>query len=159
MLGAQKGLEHKRSRVKKAFQCTHTMGGSAPSLHRESTDSLMIIICVRKPLLSISGNYNNIATVAVEVSDSAAAITLRWLDTRSVYPNLIQVFCSDNSMYRRVVLCGQTRGVDGENVTLPVKGLNSSSTYFYRLKVSGEQPFVVQGNFTTMPQGMFMLAL
>ena len=24
-----------------AFQCTHTMGGPAPSLHRESTDSLI----------------------------------------------------------------------------------------------------------------------
>ena len=24
------------------FQCTHTMGGPAPSLHRESTDSLIV---------------------------------------------------------------------------------------------------------------------
>ena len=41
-LGAQKGLEHERSRVKKAFQCTHTMGVSVPSLHGESTDSLIV---------------------------------------------------------------------------------------------------------------------
>ena len=27
--------------AKTAFQCTHTMGGLAPSLHRESTDSLI----------------------------------------------------------------------------------------------------------------------
>ena len=35
------GLEHERSQVKTAFQCTHTMGGPEPSLHRESTDSLI----------------------------------------------------------------------------------------------------------------------
>ena len=34
-LGAQKGLERERSRVR-------TMGVSAPSLHRESTDSLIM---------------------------------------------------------------------------------------------------------------------
>ena len=33
--------EHERSRIKAAFQCTHTMGEPAPSLHRESTDSLI----------------------------------------------------------------------------------------------------------------------
>ena len=37
---AEKGLKREYSRVKKAFQCTRTMGVSAPSLHRESTDSL-----------------------------------------------------------------------------------------------------------------------
>ena len=26
------------------FQCTHTMGGPAPSLHRESTDSLILTL-------------------------------------------------------------------------------------------------------------------
>ena len=41
-VGVQKGLEHKHSRVKTDFQCTHTMGGPAPSLHRESTDSLIL---------------------------------------------------------------------------------------------------------------------
>ena len=45
---AQKGLERERSRVKKAFLCTRTMGVSAPSLHRESTDSL-IHTCVAVP--------------------------------------------------------------------------------------------------------------
>ena len=34
-------LECERSRVKKAFLCTRTMGVKAPSLHRESTDSLI----------------------------------------------------------------------------------------------------------------------
>ena len=29
-----------------AMLCTHTMGASVPSLHRESTDSL-ILVCVR----------------------------------------------------------------------------------------------------------------
>ena len=38
---AEKGLKREYSRVKKAFQCTRTMGVSAPSLHRESTDSLI----------------------------------------------------------------------------------------------------------------------
>ena len=35
--------EHERSRVKTAFQCTNTMGGPEPSLHRESIDSLIYI--------------------------------------------------------------------------------------------------------------------
>lgn len=106
----------------------------------------------------ISGNYNNIATVAVEVSDSAAAISLHWLNISSVYPNLIQVFCSADPMYQKIFLCGERRGVDQENVTLPVEDLNSSATYFYILEVSGEQPFVIQGNFTTKPLGIFILS-
>ena len=40
-LGALKGLERERSRVSKAFVCTCTVGVSAPSLHRESTDYLI----------------------------------------------------------------------------------------------------------------------
>ena len=40
---AEKGLKREYSRVKKAFQCTCTMGVLAPSLHRESTDSLIMI--------------------------------------------------------------------------------------------------------------------
>ena len=36
--------EKSRARVKTAFQCTHTMGGLEPSLHRESTDSLIHIL-------------------------------------------------------------------------------------------------------------------
>ena len=35
-------LKRECSRLKKAFQCTRTMGVSAPSLHRESTDSLIV---------------------------------------------------------------------------------------------------------------------
>ena len=111
-----------------------------------------------EPLLSISGNYSNIATVAVEVSDSAAAISLQWLNISSVYPNLIQVFCSADSMYQEIFLCGEKGVVDRENVTLPVEDLNSSATYFYRLEVSGEQPFVIQGHFTTKPLGIFILS-
>ena len=38
---AEKGLKREYSRVKKAFQCTRPMGVSVPSLHRESTDSLI----------------------------------------------------------------------------------------------------------------------
>ena len=38
---AEKGLKRECSRVKKVFQCTRTMGVSAPSLHRESTDFLI----------------------------------------------------------------------------------------------------------------------
>ena len=36
-------IEHERSRVKTDFQCMHTAGGPAPSLHRESTDSLIVL--------------------------------------------------------------------------------------------------------------------
>ena len=39
-VSAQKGVKHEHLQVKKAFQCTHTMGMLVPSLHRESTDSL-----------------------------------------------------------------------------------------------------------------------
>ena len=39
---AEKGLKRECSRVKKAFQCTRIMGVSVPSLHRESTNSLIM---------------------------------------------------------------------------------------------------------------------
>ena len=38
---AEKGLKRECSRVKKVFLCMRTMGVSEPSLHRESTDSLI----------------------------------------------------------------------------------------------------------------------
>ena len=38
----RKALKRECSRLKKAFQCTRTMGVSAPSLHREFTDSLIV---------------------------------------------------------------------------------------------------------------------
>ena len=44
----KKGLKRKCSRVKKVFQCTHTMGVSEPSLHKESTDSLIGIAQVTR---------------------------------------------------------------------------------------------------------------
>ena len=40
-LSAQKGLESKHSQVQKAFVSTCIMGMLVPSLHRESTDSLI----------------------------------------------------------------------------------------------------------------------
>ena len=54
---AEKGLKREYSRVKKAFQCTRTMGVSAPSLHRESTDSL------------ISFTVQELKTLIVKASD------------------------------------------------------------------------------------------
>ena len=43
--GAGQGLPLERSRAKKAVQCMHTMGVPAPSLHRESIDSLVYTVC------------------------------------------------------------------------------------------------------------------
>ena len=40
-VGVGQGLHLECSQVKKAFQCTPTMGESMPSLHRETTDSLI----------------------------------------------------------------------------------------------------------------------
>ena len=34
-------------RVKKAFQCTHTMGASAPSLHRDSRSLIVLVVQVQ----------------------------------------------------------------------------------------------------------------
>ena len=54
-------LKHKCLRVKKAFQCMRTMGVSGPSLHRESTDSLIYeldVVCCLFHVLHL--HYTNI---------------------------------------------------------------------------------------------------
>ena len=60
-LCAQQGLELEHLWVKKALQCTHTMGGSAPTLHREITDFLINRYKQTKSLLTmIGGAYSRL---------------------------------------------------------------------------------------------------
>lgn len=93
-------------------------------------------------------------TVIVKVTDSTADFHLQWLHQQPIYPTLIQVFCSANMSCKEMDSCGNTSDVQGN---LEIKNLNPNMTYYYKLEASGNQPFAVQGNFTTMPLGRFLL--
>ena len=97
-------------------------------------------------------NKNNVVTVVVEVTDSTADVSLQWLHQQPVYPHLVKVFCSANLTHKAMDLCAETSDVQGK---LVIKELNPNVTYYYQLEASGDQPFVVQGDFTTMPSGGF----
>ena len=100
-----------------------------------------------------TGDTNNVAVVVVEVTDSTADVSLQWLHQQPVYPHLIQVFCSANLSRRDMELCGNTSDVQGK---VTIMDLKPNVTYHYKLEASGDQPFVVQGDFTTMPLGRFV---
>ena len=101
-----------------------------------------------------AGNTNNVVIVIVNVTNSTADVYLQWLHQQPIYPTLIQVFCSANMSCIEMILCGNTRDVQEK---LLIKDLKPNVTYYYKLEASGDQPFAVQGNFTTMPLGRFLL--
>ena len=86
--------------------------------------------------------------MAINVTTTTADVSIQWMNQNSAYPNLIQIFCSDNSTDKELDFCGETSNTQ-EKVT--IKKLNPNVTYYFKLEAFGEQPFVVQGYFTTMP--------
>ena len=87
--------------------------------------------------------------MAVIVTTTTADVSIQWMNQNPVYPNLVQIFCSDNSTDEELDFCGETSNTQGK--VKIIKKLSPNVTYNFQLKAFGEQPFVIQGYFTTMP--------
>ena len=61
----------------RAFVCTRTMGVSVPSLHRESTDSLIIVHCVQLQNLLMSRNLVCNTNVCITCNKQSAEEVVR----------------------------------------------------------------------------------
>ena len=103
---------------------------------------------------SYPGYHSRYMIADVAASDKAAILSLQWVSQPEVAPDLIQVFCSYNCT-KDMKLCGQTKYVQGKNVTIPLAKINLHVRYCYLLKASGIQPFWMQGSFTIRSRRKF----
>lgn len=87
--------------------------------------------------------------MVVIVTTNTADVSIQWMNKIPVYPNLIQIFCSNNSTDEELDFCGETSNTQ-EKITI-IKNLSPNVTYYFKLKAFGELPFVIQGYFTTTP--------
>lgn len=94
---------------------------------------------------------NNIAEMSVESStDSKTTIKLQWQEQVSVLLSQITVICSSTSSYDELVTCNQTVAIGDKVIIIEIEGLQPSTTYYYKVEVAGDKPFVLLGVFSTM---------
>ena len=97
-----------------------------------------------------TGTVNNIAGVSIESStDSKTTIKLQWQERVTLLLNQIIVLCSTESSHDELFMCNQTVAIGNEVVVIEIQGLNPSTTYYYKVEVAGDKPFVLLGVFST----------